>query len=109
MARIYGRNPRNLARLRNEGSNGLTIAKDEQLAEEARQGPGRGPWGIQHFVGKAGDVVIVNYLTAHSVAPNRSPNIRHAVYFRVHTSLCGEGEFWTRYRPVALALPWHDW
>mmetsp|Transcript_11585 Transcript_11585/g.28548 ORF Transcript_11585/g.28548 Transcript_11585/m.28548 type:complete len:198 (+) Transcript_11585:538-1131(+) len=62
-----------------------------------------------HFIGKAGDVVICNYLLAHNVAPNRSSNIRYAVYFRVHSSLFGEGEFWRHYRPVALALPWHDW
>jgi hypothetical protein len=30
-----------------------------------------------------GDVVLAHYLLAHSIAPNTSPNIRYAVYFRV--------------------------
>jgi hypothetical protein len=37
-----------------------------------------------HCTGRAGDVFVANYLTAHFVAPNMSPHIRYAVYFRVH-------------------------
>jgi hypothetical protein len=36
-----------------------------------------------HCLGRAGDVFIVNYLTAHFVAPNSAPHIRYAVYYRV--------------------------
>ena len=34
--------------------------------------------------GRAGDVVIANYMTAHFVASNCSADIRYAVYFRLH-------------------------
>jgi ectoine hydroxylase-related dioxygenase (phytanoyl-CoA dioxygenase family) len=34
-------------------------------------------------LGKAGDVFLCNYMTAHFVAPNSSENIRYALYFRV--------------------------
>lgn len=33
---------------------------------------------------KQGDAIICNYLLAHSVSPNLSPNIRYAIYFRVN-------------------------
>lgn len=36
-----------------------------------------------HCTGRAGDVFIANYLTAHYLCPNFSPNIRYKVYFRV--------------------------
>ena len=36
-----------------------------------------------HCVGHVGDVFIANYLTAHLIAPNASPEIRYAVYFRL--------------------------
>lgn len=36
-----------------------------------------------HCIGKKGDVFLANYMTAHFIAPNTSPNIRYAVYFRV--------------------------
>eukprot|EP00940_MAST-03C_sp_MAST-3C-sp2_P000967 g967.t1 len=36
-----------------------------------------------HCLGKKGDVFIANYMTAHFIAPNASPNIRYAIYFRV--------------------------
>merc|ERR1711991_164728 len=35
--------------------------------------------------GRKGDVVIANYNTAHSIAPNCSPNIRKCIYFRIAT------------------------
>jgi len=38
---------------------------------------------VWHGVGKAGDVFLANYMTAHFIAPNTSPNIRYAVYFRI--------------------------
>ncbi len=36
-----------------------------------------------HCIGKAGDAFICNYMTAHFVAPNTSPHIRYACYFRI--------------------------
>lgn len=36
-----------------------------------------------HCIGKAGDVFIANYMTAHFIAPNTAAHIRYAVYFRV--------------------------
>jgi hypothetical protein len=36
-----------------------------------------------HCTGKAGDVFLANYMTAHFIAPNTSPAVRYAVYFRV--------------------------
>ena len=38
---------------------------------------------VYHCLGKAGDIFLANYNTAHFVNANISPNIRYAVYFRV--------------------------
>jgi len=38
---------------------------------------------VWHGLGKTGDVFLANYMTAHFIAPNTSPDIRYAVYFRV--------------------------
>ncbi len=38
---------------------------------------------VHHCIGKAGDVFLANYTTAHFVNANVSPKIRYAVYFRV--------------------------
>jgi hypothetical protein len=35
---------------------------------------------------RAGDAVILNYSTAHNIAPNISPFIRYTVYFRITTT-----------------------
>jgi hypothetical protein len=37
----------------------------------------------QQITGKAGDLVFCHYLLAHGVAPNLSPHIRYAVFFRL--------------------------
>ncbi|GMH85605.1 hypothetical protein TrVE_jg5190 [Triparma verrucosa] len=37
-----------------------------------------------HCLAEPGDVFLANYMTAHFIAPNSSPHIRYAVYFRVH-------------------------
>ena len=52
---------------------------------------------------KAGDVVIVNYLTAHTMACNFGPDIRYAVYFRVTVN-----DF-ERHRLQSLTEAWSDW
>jgi len=110
LARIYGRDPTNLTLMRKEGTKSLEIAKKEQQSDDSKRG-GNSKWPAPvHFTGKAGDVIICNFLLAHNVAPNRSPNIRYAVYFRLHSTLFPEGKFWWKcFRPVAMALPWHDW
>jgi hypothetical protein len=61
---------------------------------------------VEHCTGKAGDAFLANYLTAHFVAPNTSPNIRYAVYFRVRGrafqgSLTHVGE--------SMLEPWIHW
>lgn len=45
-----------------------------------------------HCTGKAGDVFMLNFMTAHFVAPNTSPDIRYAVYFRVHGPSFRDGQ-----------------
>jgi len=52
---------------------------------------------------KAGDVVIANYLTAHTMACNFGPDIRYAIYFRV-TVLDHE-----MHRLQSLTNAWYDW
>lgn len=75
---------------------------------------------------RAGDAVILNYSTAHNIAPNISPYIRYTVYFRItcstgiqqrraaHTSqlsptssMKGPGPL--RHRPEAMLSVWSDW
>mmetsp|Transcript_7694 Transcript_7694/g.28341 ORF Transcript_7694/g.28341 Transcript_7694/m.28341 type:complete len:261 (+) Transcript_7694:769-1551(+) len=63
------------ARLYSHGTEALPKAKDARFSEQAHQ-----------IKGKAGDVLIAHYLTAHSVAPNTCPFPRHAIYFRVQSS-----------------------
>jgi hypothetical protein len=62
---------------------------DEQILQEWQTGVLRGgvpplelPEPVQ-ITGKAGDVVIANYMLAHGVATNASPHIRQAIFFRL--------------------------
>ena len=55
-----------------------------------------------HCLGKQGDVFLVNYMTAHFVAPNASPDIRYAVYFRVSSSQHDGGN-------ISILAPWIHW
>ena len=69
------------------------LSQDDRLEKLAVHGHTALPTGektdallgteVVHCTGRAGDVFIANYLTAHLVAPNVSPNIRYAVYFRI--------------------------
>lgn len=52
---------------------------------------------------KAGDVIFAHYNLAHSIAPNCSPHIRYAVYFRVNLRV--EGQF----HPEPMTNIWLDW
>jgi hypothetical protein len=38
----------------------------------------------EQFLGHAGDAALVHYQIAHGIAPNLSPNIRYAVFFRLN-------------------------
>jgi hypothetical protein len=64
---------------------------------------------VVHCTGKAGDVFLANYMTAHLIAPNASPDIRYAVYFRVsgprfdQTRDAGGGNV------GAMLEPWGTW
>lgn len=59
----------------------------------------------KQITGRVGDVVIAHYLTGHGVAPNASPEIRYACFFRVwHTR-----HELHAYRPEALQDIWLDW
>jgi hypothetical protein len=50
---------------------------------------------------KPGDVFLANYMVAHAIAPNASPNIRYAVYFRVKgPNFCGN---------ESMLYPWINW
>ena len=61
---------------------------------------------MHHCIGKAGDVFIANYMTAHFVAPNTSADIRYAVYFRVH----GPGfDALRSHDPRPMLFPWRNW
>ena len=41
------------------------------------------PRGHKQICARAGDVVILNYSMAHTIAPNVSPQLRYNVYFRI--------------------------
>mmetsp|Transcript_28452 Transcript_28452/g.37187 ORF Transcript_28452/g.37187 Transcript_28452/m.37187 type:complete len:709 (-) Transcript_28452:570-2696(-) len=56
-------------------------------------------------VGNPGDVFIANYMTAHFIAPNTSPHIRYAVYFRVKGPSFPPSPF----NPTSMLHPWVNW
>ena len=62
----------------------------------------------QHCVGRAGDVFLANYMVAHFVAPNASPDIRYAVYFRVHGPSFGVNPHGSS-NLRAMLDPWCNW
>ena len=62
-------------------------------------------------LGKAGDVFLANYMTAHFVAPNTSENIRYALYFRVKGPSfqnLSNGET-QNYNAESMLDPWVNW
>jgi hypothetical protein len=60
----------------------------------------------QQVLGHAGDLVLVNYMVAHAIAPNTSPLIRYCVYFRLHSRTIKEPG---KHRPESMLHPWIDW
>jgi hypothetical protein len=61
-----------------------------------------------HCVGRKGDVFLLNYLTAHTIAPNASADVRYALYFRIHSAAFGPTP-WKTHRPEPMLDPWCDW
>lgn len=49
--------------------------------------PGMPPLDLpepEQIMAQAGDIALCHYLLAHSVAPNVSPHVRYAIFFRLH-------------------------
>ena len=59
--------------------------------------------GVVHATADAGDVFLLNHMTAHFVCPNVSPEIRYAVYFRLSNADFNVGNL------KAIHNPWHNW
>ena len=55
-----------------------------------------------------GDVFLANYMTAHFIAPNDSPDIRYALYFRV-TGTALNGKSVNGHCPDSMLKPWLHW
>jgi hypothetical protein len=64
---------------------------------------------VHHCIGKAGDVFLANYMTAHLIAPNISADIRYAVYFRVSGPRFEEGKAAKGGNAQAMLDPWVSW
>jgi hypothetical protein len=62
-----------------------------------------------HCTGKAGDVFLANYMTAHLIAPNTSPDIRYAVYFRLSGPRFEEGKSRQGGNVRSILTPWLHW
>jgi hypothetical protein len=57
----------------------------------------------EQVIGKAGDMILSHYLTAHTVVSNVSPYIRYAVFFRMkHVDHAAHGE-------KVFSDPWYQW
>lgn len=63
----------------------------------------------EHCIGKAGDAFLANYLTAHFVAPNTSPYIRYAVYFRVRGVAFNDSTVPVQHVGESMLEPWINW
>ena len=55
------------------------------------------------ITGRAGDAVLAHYLLAHGVAPNASPHVRYAIFFRL-THVDHERQKWE-----SMVDPWLQW
>lgn len=55
------------------------------------------------MTGQAGDAVLCHHLLGHGIAPNLSPHIRYAVFFRISHRDHGS------HRSEVLADMWRDW
>jgi hypothetical protein len=57
----------------------------------------------KQITGKAGDVVLAHYLLGHGVAPNLSPHVRYACFFRLY-AVDHERTRWE-----SMCDPWLQW
>jgi hypothetical protein len=55
------------------------------------------------ITGEPGDLVLAHYLLGHSAAPNASPHIRYACFFRL------EVDGLVDHREESVVDPWRDW
>jgi hypothetical protein len=55
------------------------------------------------ITGRAGDAVFCHYMLGHGIAPNVSPHIRYAVFFRLHHREHDEHKW------EVMTDLWHDW
>lgn len=56
-------------------------------------------------LGMPGDVFFANFMTAHFIAPNTSPFIRYAIYFRVKSHRFGTA----LHNSASMLDPWAHW
>ena len=92
---------KHLARLKKEGHKALPFG---DKTWEMFKRP------VFHGTGKAGDLFVANYMTAHFIAPNTSPNIRYAVYFRVSSpNFRAKCKRKKEARYESMLNPWCDW
>lgn len=57
----------------------------------------------EQFVGQAGDAALVHYQIGHGIAPNISPNIRYAIFFRL-SHVEHEQNHWS-----CMTNIWQEW
>ncbi len=58
----------------------------------------------KQIIGKAGDLILAHYLLGHSVAPNCSPHIRYAIFFRLESTAFTDAN-----RLGSVTDAWRDW
>jgi hypothetical protein len=62
-----------------------------------------------HFLGKSGDIFLLNYMIAHYVVCNDSPHIRYNMYFRVTGPTFSHYKPSFQERPASLFDPLKNW
>ena len=99
LSKYFERNRDVLEKRRVEGGEHLPRAQTDALFDRP----------VAHCTGKAGDVFLMNYMTAHLIAPNMSADIRYAVYFRVSGPAFEETKAPTGGNVSAMLDPWGTW
>ena len=92
--------PGELQRVRDQGARALPTGPERTAALFQRP--------PHHCVGRKGDAFLLNYMTAHTIAPNCSADVRYALYFRIHSAQFGP-QAWQTHRPEPMLSPWCDW
>ena len=96
LADYFGRAD-NLKRVQDRGNSELPLSETPTLFRDIKP---------HHCLAQPGDVFLCNYMTAHFIAPNSSPHVRYAVYFRVHGPEF-DGRFGSA--PESMLSPWCHW